>query len=197
MIYTVLKLLSNQLNAYFKSLEKPSGLDNIPIPTLKNIALLEEDELKTSNNIFLTLVNLSEEAALKNNPSFTRKSNDTIAYHNPPINLNLFVLVSVCMSNYDHALIYLGHTINYFQGKYIFNPKNTVSDEVELPDNYYFILDINTLTFEQSNYLWSTLGGKQHPFICYKVRLLEMERESTREMNGVINEVTIDGRNKV
>jgi hypothetical protein len=65
-----------------------------------------------------------------------------------------------------------------------------------LPDDFHIILDLYNLGFEQLNYVWSTFGGKQHPFVCFKVRLVKMERESTREIHGVIKEVMIDGRNK-
>ena len=43
-------------------------------------------------------------------------------YDNPPVNLNLYLLFSVCMPNYEHALIYLSHVIGFFQGKEIVYP---------------------------------------------------------------------------
>ena len=48
-------------------------------------------------------------------------------------------------------------------------------------NDFHIILDMHSLTFEQANYLWSTLGGKQHPFVCYKVRLIRLQREAVRE----------------
>ena len=64
-----------------------------------------------------------------------------------------------------------------------------------MPDEFHIIMDMYPLSFELSNYLWSTLGGKQHPFVCYKVRILKLERESTREVRGVIREIKIDDKN--
>jgi hypothetical protein len=61
-----------------------------------------------------------------------------------------------------------------------------------LPDRFRIILDLYSLSFEQINYLWSTLGGKQHPFVCYKLRMVEVERESTTATRGVIRQVRIE-----
>lgn len=192
MIYQALKFLAGQLNSYFNGLDKPGGLAAVPTAILQNISRLDEQDLKKANNILLTLVNLSEEATMKNDPgTYIVNSNET-HYDNPPISLNLYLLFSVCMSNYEHAIIYLSHTISFFQGKYSFTRQDSIVTIEGLPDDFHIILDIQTLTFEQANYLWSTLGGKQHPFVCYKVRLLQMRRASTRETRGVIREIRID-----
>jgi hypothetical protein len=96
------------------------------------------------------------------------------------------------MTKYENALIYLSHAITFFQGKYTFTLKNSTTQVEGLPDDFRIILDLYTLSFEQINYLWSTLGGKQHPFVCYKVRLLQIEKESTTETRGVIKQVNIN-----
>jgi hypothetical protein len=106
-------------------------------------------------------------------------------------------MITSFMTNYENALIYLSHAITFFQGKYIFSLKNSSTEVEGLPDDFYIMLDLYTLGFEQMNYVWSTLGGKQHPFVCYKVRLLRMERESTQEVRGVIKEIKIDDRSKL
>ena len=193
MIYETLKLLAGHLNSYFTcGPVKPGGLNAIPTAILKNISRLEEEDLKKANNVILTLVNLSEEATMKNDPgTFIVGSNET-HYDNPPVNLNLYLLFTVCMGNYEHALIYLSHIITFFQSKYAFTRQNSVTMAEGLPEDFHIILDLYSLTFEQANYLWSTLGGKQHPFVCYKIRLLQMRRTSTRETRGVIREIRID-----
>ncbi len=192
MIYHALKFLAGQLGTYFKGLELPGGLAAVPTPLLQNVAHFSEDDLKKANNVLLTLINLSEEATMKNFPGTYIVNSNEAHYDNPPININLFLLFSVCIPNYEHALIYLSHTINFFQGKYSFTPQNSVTTVDPLPDDFHIILDLYSLTFEQTNYVWSALGGKQHPFVCYKVRLLKMMRESTRETRGVIKQVRIN-----
>lgn len=192
MIYQALKFLAGHLTSYFNGLDKPGGLIAVPTTILQNISRLDEQELKKANNVMLTLVNLAEEAAMKNDPGTYVVNSNESHYAHPPVNLNLYLLCTVCMSNYEHALIYLSHLIAFFQGKYSFTTKDSVVTVEGLPDDFHIILDLHSLTFEQANYLWSTLGGKQHPFVCYKVRLLRIQRPSTRETRGVIREIRID-----
>jgi hypothetical protein len=192
MIHPVLKFLAEQINTYIENVKKPGdGIDS-PYAILQNIARLDDETLKKTNNILISLVNFSEEATMKNNQNHAILNNDMVAYKNPPVNLNLFVLLTVCMTNYENALIYLSHAITFFQGKYSFTLKNSVTQVDGLPDDFHIILDLYTLSFEQLNYLWSTLGGKQHPFVCYKVRLLQIEKASTTETRGIIKQVRID-----
>ena len=197
MIHYVLKFLGEQLNTYIDQVKKPGDWIESPYVMLQNISRLDEDALKTTNKILISLLNIVEESSLKNNPDHTILKNDSVTYGNPPLNLNLFIMVTSFMTNYENALIYLSYAITFFQGKYSFTLKNSTTEVEALPDDFHIILDLYTLGFEQLNYVWSTLGGKQHPFICYKVRLLRMERESTREVRGVIKEIHIDDRAKL
>lgn len=192
MIHPVLKFLAEQINVYIDQVKKIGDGVVSPVAILQSIVRLDDETLKNTNNILLSLVNFSEEATMKNNPNHTTFNNDMVVYRNPPVNLNLFILVTACMTNYENALIYLSHAITFFQGKYSFSLKNSVTQVDGLPDDFYIILDLYTLSFEQLNYLWSTLGGKQHPFVCYKVRLLQIERASTSETRGIIKQVRID-----
>lgn len=192
MIYQTLKFLAGHLNSYFSGLDKPGGLTTVPTAIPQNISRLDEQDLKKANNVLLTLVNIAEEATMKNDPGSSIIGGNETHYNNPPVNLNLYLLFTVCLPNYEHALFYLSHTISFFQGKYSFTNKDSITTVDDLPDDFNIILDLHSLTFEQANYLWSTLGGKQHPFVCYKVRLLQIRRTSTRETRGVIREIRID-----
>jgi len=193
MIHPVLKFLAEQMNGYIDQVKTNGDGVESPVTILQNIVRLDEDALKTTNKILLSLVNFSEEPTMKNNINHTILNNDMVAYNNPPLNLNLYILLTSCMTNYENALIYLSHAITFFQGKFTFTPKNSVTQVEGLPDDFRIILDIYSLTFEQLNYLWSTLGGKQQPFVCYKVRLLQIERASTTETRGIIKQVKIEG----
>ncbi|QQG65878.1 DUF4255 domain-containing protein [Desulfobulbus oligotrophicus] len=200
MIFHALKILTAHLNSYYTGLTVPGGLTAHPTVNLQNVSQLTEEELKSSNKVLLTLVNLAEETTMKNEPGTYVVNSNEAHYTNPPVNLNLFLLFSVCMSNYEHALIYLSHTISFFQGKRIFTRQDgapilaglTDDFHTGLPGDFHIILDLYSLSFEQVNYLWSTLGGKQHPFVCYKVRLVSLQRAAVKETRGVIRKITID-----
>lgn len=191
MIYPVLRFLAEQMNQYIDLVKKPGDGIAAPVAILENVSRLNEDDLETTNNVLLTLVNLSEEATLKNNPGQVVMNSELVRYDNPPVNLNLYLLITSCMTNYENALIYLTHAITFFQGKNIFTKQNSTTQVEGLPDHFRIILDLHSLTLEQVNFLWSTLGGKQHPFVFYKVRILQLERPSTAETRGVIRQVRI------
>lgn len=197
MIHQVLKFIAEQLNAYIRQQKKTESDITDPYVALQNISRLDDDLLRTTNKIFISLINISEETSMKNNPDYTSIRNNLVSYKNPPVNVNLYIMITSFMTNYENALIYLSHAITFFQGKYSFNLKNSTTEVEGLPDDFHIILDMFNLGFEQLNYVWSTFGGKQHPFVCYKVRLLKIERESTSEMNGVISEIMVEGRSKV
>jgi hypothetical protein len=192
MVHPVLKFLAEQMNAFIDQVKKAGDGVTSPVVALQNVARLSEDDIDTTDNLLLSLVNLSEEPTMKNNPGHTIVNNDLVKYGNPPVNLNLSLLVSSCMTNYENALIYLSFAITFFQGKNIFTKQNSVTQVEGLPDNFRIIVDLQTLSLEQVNFLWSTLGGKQHPFACYKVRILQLERDSTTETRGIIRQVRIE-----
>jgi len=191
MLFKSIDFLKEQLNLYLDSfpLNDPPNVQR-PIAKLENIGGLDEAAIKDTDSILLTLVNISEETALKNTPHYVKAYPNTI-YNNPPVYLNLFVLFTACLKKYDHALVLLSRVIRFFQGKNTFNNKNSTT-QVKDFDNFNIIMDLYSLSFEQTNYLWSTLGGKQHPFVLYKLRLVELERESTEETRGIIKEITLN-----
>ena len=194
MFYETLYFLQEQVNKYIDSLNLNDPNVSSPVVILGNIGTLTDEELKNTNNIILSLVNISEEFTLKNMPNYKKEGNDTI-YYNPPVFLNLFLLFTACIKKYESALIYLSHVVRFFQGKNTFTQKNSPSVLSGLED-FKIIMDIYSPTFEQSNYLWSTLGGKQHPFILYKARLIEMERDSTSEKRPSVAEVDYNDKTK-
>jgi hypothetical protein len=197
MIHPILKFLAEQINAYIKDQNRSDTDITDPVVILQNISRLDDDSLKTTNKILISLVNISEETSMKNNPDYISVKNNLTTFKNAPVNLNLYVMFTSFMTNYENALIYLSLVLTFFQGKFYFNFKNSTTTVEGLPDDFHIILDMFNLGFEQLNYVWSTFGGKQHPFVCYKVRLLKMERESISEVTGVISEVAINKRSNI
>lgn len=195
MIYQALQLLVRELNAYLNDL---SGQDD-DLATLGNIAQLESnlpgnnDGNALLNKIVFTLINLEEEKTLKNLPNHFINNTGETEYKKSPIHLNVYILVSSTSNAYDNALIYLSRVITFFHQKYVFTAKNTPQNNqpgLGL-ENFKLILDLYSPTFEESNFLWSTLGGKQLPYVIYKMRLLEMDSDKTSEVRGVIEETVL------
>lgn len=178
MIFDALKLIQVALQNYIYEVEQPLDL-NQEIVVLDNIAMAEElggSRSDLNEHIIMSLVNIQEETTLKNSPHYRLENGHTV-YQNPPVCLNLFVLFSVLHSEqYDTALKRLARVVEFFQWKKEFSftttpGPNTISKDVRiLPDLY-------TLTFDQLNQLWGTLGGKQVPFVMYRTRLVALDAQ--------------------
>lgn len=183
MIYEILQIISEELNDY---LEENSV-------ALANIADAEVEGNSPGNfpDIALSLINLQEEFALKN----TRNdyvSGNTVTYKNPKVYLNLFILFSIDKSSYTESLKSLTKIIEFFQGKKVFTQANSNYQNVDGIENiksFKFITELYTPSFEELNFIWGTLGGKQKPSVLYKITLLEIERDLVAKEGAVISEM--------
>ncbi len=195
MIYETLQILKEQLEDYFQQIGLGKIID------LQNIALWESesiDEASFNNKVILTLIRLEEEATLKNRSHF--KVNDLKSeYRNPPVSLNLYLLISANFvpstsgDAYEKSLRCLSAVIEFFQGKKVFTSANTVYNRTNVSfdvlDYFKFNLEIYTPTFEELNNIWGTLGGKQLPSVIYKVQLIEIERDKKLAESEVITHI--------
>lgn len=192
MLYETLQILKEQLETYFDEV----GLGKIVL--LDNIALWEsgsDDAKNLEGKVVLTLLNIEEEASLKNAPAVKVVNNKT-EYRNPPVNLNLFLLVSANCDSYDLSLRSISKTIEFFQAKKIFTSGNTVYNRANVSfdvlDHFNFVVNLYTPGFEVLNHIWGTLGGRQLPSVFYKIQLIRIERDKKLASSGVITH--IDGK---
>ncbi len=189
MLYESIHILKEQLDKYFSDI----GLSRTT--ELQNIALWEsgkDDESRLSEKLIITLLRLEEEATLKNSPHVKINENKT-EYRNPPVHLNLYLLIAANFKNYDTSLISISKVIEFFQGKKVFTSSNTVynRDNVafEVLDDFRFILEIYSPSFEELNNIWGTLGGRQMPSVIYKVQLIQIERDKKLAESELITHI--------
>ncbi len=194
MIETAIVLLRDELQAYINT--KDASVTVI----IDNIGMFETSNGDTlTNNIVLTLVNIEEESTLKNQPPLKRPIGTSAIYENTPVYLNLYVLFTCNYSGNDYrlALRRLAYIIQFLQSKTSFSTASSagagVADlENDETVNLRFTLELYTLTFEQINHLWGSLGGRQMPFAMYKLRLVAItERAQVREA-PLIEEIEIN-----
>lgn len=189
MIYETLQILKEQLENYFSEV----GLGKIII--LENIALWEsgsDDASKIDGKVVMSLLKLEEETTLRNTPHFTVKDSKT-EYKNPPVHLNLFLLVGANCETYDKSLRSISRVIEFFQGKKVFTSGNTVYDRTNVAfdvlDHFKFNIELYTPTFEELNNVWGTLGGRQLPSVIYKIQLIQVERDKKLASSEVIKHI--------
>jgi hypothetical protein len=189
MIYETLQILKEQIETYFTEV----GLEKIVI--LENIALWESGSSSASkleDKVAMTLLKLEEEPTLKNVPNYKIKDNKT-EYRNPPVHLNLFILVSANCDTYEKSLRSISRVIQFFQGKKIFTSGNTVYNRrnvsLDLLDQFRFIVELYTPGFEELNHIWGILGGRQLPSVMYKIQIIQIEQDKKQAESGLITHI--------
>ena len=196
MIYETLQILKEQLEKYLDA----AGLGKIVV--LDNVAMLEsgsDSAADLEGKVIITLLNIDEESTLKNIPSVKVVNNKSV-YQNPPVNLNLYFLVSAYCDSYDNSLMSISKTIEFFQGKRVFTSGNTIYNRsnasLDVIDSFKFVLELYTPGFEVLNHIWGTLGGRQLPSVIYKVQLIQLKRakklassEVITQINGTLNDI--------
>lgn len=147
----------------------------------------------------LSVVNLREEKTLKNLATPVR--NDAtlrVNYQNPPVFLNVHLLLVATHSTYSNALLVLSRAIKFFQFTNVIDhdsvaPASLVTNAPTNPldqlETFRLIFDIYSPTMEEVNHLWGTLGSKQYPFALYTLRMLEFKFKATQAEAGVITGV--------
>lgn len=199
MIENALILLREELTAYLTAQGDPASV------IIENIGLFETEQgAELQDNIIISLVNIEEESSFKNGQTFSNWPDGKARYENRPIFLNLYVLFTSNFSGgvppnngYVQALKRLSLVIEFFQGKNVFTPaSSTIPLPPELSDlgnpdiaSLRLKLEMYTLTFEQINHLWGSLGGRQIPFVMYKVRMVSITERSVRREVPLIEEV--------
>lgn len=210
MIQNAFNLIYQELNSYIEDLYL-SDSDSGPLVVGGNIAAckgLGGQENYMNNKIVMGLVNTMEEATLRN-VSPLRSIGDQIELERPPVFLNVYFLFTANFPYegnmdsgtdmspgghqvYVNSMERLSRVVEFFQGKSQFNLHNAPIQGL-MNDNEGFNLCIDmelvTLTFEQINYLWGSLGGKQLPFVLYKAYVIPVKRQVLSGREGIIEDI--------
>jgi len=148
-----------------------------PEPVLAGPLFNEKGELQVGAGVVgLMIANIEEEKVFKTQLQKQRRTENDIEVANPEIKLNLYVLAAANpgtnAGSYDTALKRLSGVITYFQGTSYFDK----TDYTDLDPIEYMIVELYSLSFEQQNQLWASLGGKYMPSVIYKVRLVVIDK---------------------
>jgi hypothetical protein len=168
MLQRALNFLAYELQGSFPGQSKPDSFTPQVVPG----NLMRFNHLPSNNNqLVVTLLNISEEPFIKNtllNPDrATNKGGKDSIF----INLNLQLLFTAMIDDYEKALQTISHTIRFFQASPEFLLKGIQSDENQDVDNVKIMMYLQTLTLEEVYQLKSSTGGNYQPFVCYKMRL--------------------------
>lgn len=189
MLFETVQIIEEQVNSYFEEcgLTKSVVAENVGILETSN-----DNISRIEDKVALTLLNLGEEATLKNFPNQVNQGSKVI-YKNNIINLNLYLLFSANRSTYIKSLNDISKIIEFFQGKRLFTQANTVYDRNNTSlagiENFRFTVELYTPTFEEMNFIWGTLGGRQLPSALYKVSMIQIERNILHGEGQLISKI--------
>lgn len=127
-------------------------------------------------DVIISLINIEEETVARDPHNYLRRS-DGILFKNPPVHLNLTVLFTSVRheGGYGLALQNVQEVIQFFQAKHVFDHFNTPLLD---PGIEKLSLEMISFNMEQIYQLWSMLGGKYHPSVAYKMRMLTVDSVS-------------------
>lgn len=203
MIAHALTIVTNELERHLKIF---GGVG--PFVELGNVAEIAQGAGNSSarEKLLLSVVNIQEERTLKNVPAYVR---DDVAlrvrYSNPPIYLNLAVLLSAPHVKYGDALLALSRALVFFQHRNVFTPENVDPlsitqgapvNQLDWLEDFKLIFSLWSPTIEEINDMWGMLGGRQFPFALYSVRMLELRFRSVQRESGLITEVVSEFTHK-
>lgn len=147
-----------------------------PDVVLGNLSMTDssvDEATNVNDSVVVAVVNIQQESTLRNLPA-NRQIMDANGQprgvaRNPPLLLNVFVLIGANKSQYDVGLQRISQVLGFFQA----NPIFTSVEIPTLPEMGVdrIIFDLHSTSFEELNQIWSIMGGKYIPSVIYKMRM--------------------------
>lgn len=169
MIDATFDFILGQLNGFLGT-RYPGSEPHVVISSIANQDGTVPPQIE--NKLILSLVNVERETAAVNPPRLEPRNGD-YARVSPPLNINLYMLVSACFgNNYGESLKFLSGAMGFFQGR----PVYTGSESADFPPGLERLsLEMVNLSFQDLNNLWGNLGGKYLPSVVFKARMLTIQ----------------------
>ncbi len=182
MIDIALKFLATEMNAYLFA-RTGSSLGGVALGRLVDDTgkcAIKEQSLGAA------LVNIDEERILRSQVPDTVLVDGRQVMRQPELKLNLTILVAANFTQYDIALRQLSWVVTFFQSHPGFSrDRNPGLD----PRIERFTVELQSLTFEQLNQLWATVGGKQLPSVVYRLRLVAVQDVEPSAIHPPVTEI--------
>lgn len=192
-IQTALSILKSELKLFLQASHNWASTYDVQMATLGQVDFANPGNFKES--VLISLVNTERENTLRNAGNYRKVTmNGIVQYNNPYEYLNLYILFCSNFNSHEIAVTCLSYVFEFFQAKNCFNYalspqlQNSALSDAQKAD-FELILDHHSLSFEQVNHLWGTLGGKQLPFVLYKARLVEIRSEQVTGAGTPIEQI--------
>ena len=185
MIDTTLKFLAEELNGFLGA-RFPSKEEHAVVASLSSSD--GTGAARIESRLVISLVNIEREIAAAA-IGITPRGDGSYARYQPPLHLNLYVLVSASFnSNYEQALQFLGTALGFFQARSHFDARSGPGFP---PDLERLSLELVSLSIQELNNLWAILGTKYLPSALYKVRMLTLQENWMQYAVPAVGEASV------
>jgi len=170
MIDKTFDFILDELNG-FLGIRYPSSEPHVVLSNLSNLDGTVPAQIE--NKLVLSLINIEREAAAAVSAMQMRPQNGEYVRLNPPLNLNLYVLVSAHFgNNYAESLKFLSGAMGFFQAKPVYGRE----EAPDFPRGLEKLsLEMVNLSFQDLNNVWGNLGGRYIPSVVFKARMLTIQ----------------------
>lgn len=141
------------------------------------------------NKLVVSLVNLERESTASNASRRYRNVEGTAHEANPPLHLNLFILVAANFpDNYKDGLTLLSSAIGHFQSHPLMTPQAAPDMPVGLGR---LSVEWHDVDMQETHNMWSTMGGKYLPSAVYKLRLVTFDGDDPSQPVPVVTSTSV------
>jgi hypothetical protein len=156
----------NEMNAYL-NLRAP-GQDPDRVVAGSVFDLVGGPRTTMKDRILVQVVNVEENSVYRSMETSRARPDGMHERVRPSVRVNLYVLFVANMDVYAEALKMLSLVIAFFQNRYTFEISGNGDGSSKV------IFQLSSMTFEQQNHLWASLGAKYMPSIMYKAAILDI-----------------------
>lgn len=182
MIDVAIKFLVGQLDAYLKAREG-SPVGSVVVSPIVN----ETGSPVIENAIGVALLNIEEERTTRQQLPESRLINGQRVVLEPKLQVNLLLLFAARFGDYPTALKYLSHVLTFFQA----HPRFSSEESPALDEAIALLVpELQSLSYEQLNQVWASIGAKMLPSVVYKVRLVRLQDVEPTAVSPPITEIS-------
>ena len=188
MIGDILNTIAKEVTEYVDSqVEFPSGKKSVVFAKPSN----NKGELAIPDNtVCLSLLNIDEEASMRNPMIKKRVDGDKVYTQAPGISLNLSIIFIANFPNdYISELNYITKIVEFFQQKDTFTVENTPSLKKQEKYIDQLVFKLSTTPLEEQHNVWNLLGIKYMPSVMLSVGKVLVQEDEKLSQTRVVQRV--------
>jgi len=141
----------------------------------------------TRNVVAVQIVNVEENSVYRSMETYRARPDGMHERVRPSVRFNVYVHFVANLDDYFEALKAISLVIAFFQNRFTFN----ISGNGDGPSKVIF--ELYSMTFEQQNHLWASLGAKYMPSVMYKAAILDIRDTQVDAEVPPVEEISTEG----